>query len=232
MSEENHFFKENNMKEIRISDLEVGEKIEFGHINGVPLVWRIAEYNHQGFPLDTTTIITEGTIGNITFAPANPLDKDHDRRLWGSNRYRDSYVRKYLNSDEFLNAVFTPDELAGIVETEIKTKQPDIDGGEIDTALDRLFLISMSEAGLEDEGMEGSILKLLRERNNLLAVDINGDSDWWWLRSAVVSNSAGVRHVLAGGSSYSNDAYSGFVGVRPACNLLSSNLVSHITEGE
>jgi hypothetical protein len=218
--------KEKNMEKIKIADLGVGEKISFGHINGEPLIWRIAEQNHKGFPQDSVTIITDRTIGNITFAPANPLDKNHDRRLYGSNRYIDSYVRKFINSDDFIKSVFTPDEIEAIRGTEINVRQPNIDGGKIDTIFDLLFLLSESEVGNREEDEEGSILELFKERENIRALDIDGDPDWWWLRSALVSNSADVRGVATGGSTNANYAYNGAVGVRPACNLKISYLVS------
>jgi hypothetical protein len=215
------------MERIKIAELTTGERIKFGNINGNPLIWRIAEQNHKGFPADTVTIATDGTIGNITFAPANPLDKIRERRLYGSNRYKDSYVRRYINSDEFIKSLFTPDEAAAIIETEIKTRTPDVDGGGIDAFHDHLFLLSASEAGyVKDEDEEGSILELFKDGKNRRALDIDEKRDWWLLRSALVSDSDHVRYVDADGSTSSSYAYHGSRGVRPACNLLSNNLVS------
>jgi hypothetical protein len=211
--------KEKKMERIQIAGLKTGEKITFGRINGEPLIWRIAEQGHKGFPLDSVAIIPDRTIGNITFAPANPLDQIHDRRLYGSNRYRDSYVRRYINSDEFIKSVFSDEEADAIIETEIKIKQPGADGGGIDTVLDRLFLLSASEAGLEGEDEEGSLLELLKNKENLRALDIDGDPDWWLLRSALVSYSDTVRFVITDGSANSTTADNGGLGVRPACNL-------------
>jgi hypothetical protein len=216
------------MEMVKIAELKIGEKIKFGRINGKSLIWRIAEQNHKGFPADTVTIVTDGTIGNITFAPANPLDKDHDRRLYGSNRYNDSYVRRYINSDEFINSLFTNEEAAAIIETEIKTRQPDVDGGGIDTDLDRLFLLSAPEVGHGEENEEGNIIELFKDGENRQTFDINGDNDWWWLRSAIVSFSSDVRNVHTGGSTYHHNAYHGNVGVRPACNLKISYPVSRV----
>jgi hypothetical protein len=214
------------MERIEIAGLKTGEKITFGRVNGEPLIWRIAEKNHKGFPADTVTVITDRTIGNITFAPANPLDKNHDRRLYGSNRYRDSYARRYLNSDEFIKSVFSADEAEAVIGTELNIKRPDADGGGIDTVLDRLFLLSASEAGHEDENEEGSLLELFRDRENLRAVDIDGDPDWWWLRSACASYSYLVRSVNTSGTLNNIYAYYGNWGLRPICNLSSGLLVS------
>jgi hypothetical protein len=215
------------MERVKITDLKTGEKIQFGCIGGEPLIWRIAEQNHKGFPAGTVTIITDRTIGNNTFAPANPLDKIHDRRLYGSNRYKDSHIRHYINSDEFVKSIFNPEEVEAIIATEIKIKAPGVDGGGIDTVLDRFFLLSASEVGHEDEDDEGSIIEFFKT-NSPGILDIDGNPDWWWLRSALVSSSDDVRTVSAGGSADSNPADNGAVGVRPACNLLSGNLVSRV----
>jgi hypothetical protein len=207
--------------------IKVGEKIVFGRINGEPLIWRIAEQNHKGFPPNSVTIITDRTIGNITFAPANPLDKNHERRLYGSNRYIDSYVRKYINSDDFIKSVFSTDEIDAIRGTEIKVKKPDVDGGGIDSVSDLLFLLSASETGHTEEDEEGSILEFFKEGNHR-ALDIDGNRNWWWLRSAYVPYSYFARVVSTGGSTNNYGAYLGALGLRPACNLTISYLVSKI----
>jgi hypothetical protein len=212
----------NNVGKIKIAKHKVGDTIQFGHINGEPLVWRIAEQNHKGFPEDTVTIITDRTIGSITFAPANPLDKNHDRRLYGTNRYKDSYVRRFINSLEFTNLVFDPEELHMIIDTKIKTRRPDVDGGGIDATFDRLFLLSASEAGHEEDDDEGSVLELFKDGKNRLALGIDGDPDWWWLRSALAEDSCIVHIVYTDGSVPSDLAYDGPLGVRPACNLKAS----------
>jgi hypothetical protein len=214
------------MERIQIARLKIDEKITFGRINGEPLIWRIAEQGHKGFPSGSVTIVTDRTIGNITFAPANPLDQIHDRRLYGSNRYRDSYVRRYINSDEFIKLVFSADEADAIIETELKIRQPDVDGGGIDTVLDRLFFLSASEVGHDNEDEEGNIIELFKDGKNLCTIDIEDNSDWWWLRSALVSASYLVRYVDTDGSTHSNGADGGVMGVRPACNLKISYPVS------
>jgi hypothetical protein len=214
------------MKQIEISKLQIGEKIEFGKYGDSPLIWVVADQNHGGFPADTVTIVSERTIGNTTFAPADPINKDHDRRLYGNNRYKDSFIRNYLNSIRFMEAIFNEKEINAIAETEVKTKQPEVDGQGIDLTTDRLFLLSASEVGLAQKDEEGSLVELFSDHLFRRVQDIDGDWDWWWLRSAYVSNSYLVRLVFTGGSADNNYAYSGRDGVRPACNLLSGYLVS------
>jgi hypothetical protein len=213
---------------MKVSELKVAEKIKVGTIGkGEPIVWLIGAHGH--YQKEHTVIITENTLGNITFSPANPIEKIRDRRLWGNNRYRDSYVRAYLSNDSFLQAVFSPGEIAAIAPTTIKAIRPDIDisGDEkIDTMTDLLFLLSASEVGLEDENEEGHIIKLFKKASFRRALDISGDADWWLLRTACASDSYNVRYVDTSGALTYNSAFDGFRGLRPACNLVSNHLVS------
>jgi hypothetical protein len=210
-----------------VSELKVAEKIKFGTIGkGDPIVWLVGAHGH--YREGHTVIIAENTLGNITFSPANPIDKIRERRLYGNNRYRDSYVRKYLN-DDFLKAVFSPGEIAALVPAVIKAIRPDIDISEdekTDTMTDLLFLLSASETGLDEENEEGRIIKLFEKSLFRRALDIDGDADWWWLRTPCASYSYDVRYVNPTGALYYNHAYGGHRGLRPACNLVSNHLVS------
>jgi hypothetical protein len=213
---------------MKVSDLKAAEKIKVGKIgNNEPLIWLVGAHGH--YQKGHTVIITENTIGNITFSPANPIDKDRDRRLYGNNRYYDSYIRKCLN-DTFLKTVFSPFETAAIAPTEIRAVKPDIDvlgsGEKIDAMTDMLFLLSASEAGLDEENEEGRIIKLFRNAPFRRALDIDGDADWWWLRTPYPSNSCVVRLVNTAGTLVSSSACHGVRGLRPACNLVSTHLVS------
>jgi hypothetical protein len=212
---------------MKVSELKVAEKIKVGTIgNGEPIAWLVGAHGH--YQKGHTVIITENTLGNITFSPANPIDKIGDRRLFGNNRYFDSYVRKYLNND-FLKMVFTPGEIAAIAPTAIKAIRPqvDISGDEkTDAMIDWLFFLSTAETGLEEENEEGRIIKLFRKASFRRALDINGAADWWWLRTPYASNSYNVRVVGTTGALANYSAYYGSRGLRPACNLVSNHLVS------
>jgi hypothetical protein len=214
---------------MKVSDLKAAEKIKIGQIGDKPVIWLVGEHNH--YQEDATVLVSEGTLGNITFAPANPVDHDRDRRLWGSNRYKDSYVRKCLNHDAFLKAIFSPIERAAIVPTEIESSIPYIDdpkrGKKLDVVKDVLFLLSASELGFVDGGDdEGCIIELFRNPGFRSALDIDGDRDWYWLRTPYASHSYSVRGVNTNGTLTYNYADNGHIGLRPACNLKSFNLVS------
>ena len=220
-----------NTEKVIIGSLQPGDRIEFGRINSAPLIWLIGEKNHKGFPDDSVNIVTEDTIGNMTFSPANPIDTIMKRRLYGNNRYSMSLARTYLNSDTFLHTVFTDEDIAAILRTDVKTKVLEIDKGRLDTCHDHLFLLSASEVCLEEEDEEGSAIELFKNREMLKVRDINGDHDWWWLRSALMSNPFHVRNVDSVGRADSNAACNGNRGLRPACNLAANYQVSLIRGG-
>jgi hypothetical protein len=110
--------------------------------------------------------------------------------------------------------------------TEFNVIQPNVDGGGIDPIFDLLFLLSASEAGLNKEDAEGSIIELFKDEENRIAFDIDDNEDWWWLRTPYASYSYNARYVSTSGTLNHGYAYSGSGGLRPACNLSSDHPVS------
>ena len=59
---------------------------------------------------------------------------------------------------------------------------------------------------------------------------IPNTDDWWWLSTAYSTAANGYEHsaryVLFDGTLYGNNAYSGYIGLRPACYLDSDLLIS------
>jgi hypothetical protein len=213
---------------MKVSEMKVADKIKVGKIGkDEPVIWLVGAHGH--YRKGITVIIAENTLGNITFSPANPVDKNEDRRLYGNNRYYDSYVRKYLN-DVFFKTVFSPFETAAITPVEIKAIKPAIDvsgnGEKIDVMADLVFLLSASEVGLDGENEEGRLIKLFKKTSRRRPRGVDGDADWWWLRTPDPSTPRGARYVNAVGALCSYDAYNGSRGLRPACNLASTHPVS------
>ena len=117
------------------------------------------------------------------------------------------------------------------------------DGGGSETVSDKIFLLSTTEVGLANENnvTEGSKYTLFSDNNSRLAYptaeavsrseytnsSLNANSSWyWWLRSPYAGSSNSARVVYTDGSLSSNFAYNGRIGVRPACAISSSALVS------
>lgn len=73
--------------------LNVGDKIKFGKIFGQPIVWKILEHDHAGYPDDSTTLWSEKIIACLSYdakETSYPAGYSH----WGY-----SNIRQWLNSD-------------------------------------------------------------------------------------------------------------------------------------
>lgn len=66
--------------------------------NGKPIVWKIADKNHSGFPSNSVTLITEKIISLKAFDAIESGNSDSNRRNYGNNRYIYSNLRQWLNS--------------------------------------------------------------------------------------------------------------------------------------
>jgi hypothetical protein len=135
-----------------------------------------------------------------------------------------------------------------LLSTSLTVVKASVDGGGTETVADKVFLLSTTEVGLADEGYaEGSKLALFSDNTSRLAyptalcvsnseytsTSLKTDSPWyWWLRTPYASYAHLVRRVLSDGSLRNNNACNGYDGVRPACNLPSSILVSDSPDGD
>jgi hypothetical protein len=255
----------------RLKDLKNGDIVKFGRLYGKPITWLVGDQNHEGFPSDSTTLVAAQILKLMPFDAKEPENEQGNREDWGNNRYLYSNIRQWLNSKEtqgkwfekqhkndeppsesfvscnpyfseagFLS-LFTNEEQAMILETEITTVIPDIDGGGGDRAKDKFFLLSAEEAGLSADNAEGYKLALFsddKRRVALLSPESVEHSDYkhdaikvgepwyYWLRTPYAAGSSGVRRVGTDGALGSGSACHGSSGLRPACNLSSSLLVS------
>ena len=135
-----------------------------------------------------------------------------------------------------------------LLSTSLTVVKADVDGGGTETVVDKVFLLSTAEVGLDYEGYaEGSKLALFSDNTSRQAyptalcvsnseythTNLNTGSPWyWWLRTPYVSSAYRVRYVSFDGGPYYAGARDGRNGVRPACNLPSSILVSDSPDGD
>ena len=82
----------------KMSNLAVGAKVKFGSLHGVPIVWKVADKNHAGYPGSSITLVTEQIIKMICFDAMEAANGNTDRRNYGNNRYIHSNIRQWLNS--------------------------------------------------------------------------------------------------------------------------------------
>lgn len=84
-----------------LGDLAVGAKIKdtTSLFLGKPVIWKIADKNHSGYPSGAITLITERCIAMRCFDAREPNNSNSDRASYGNNRYLHSNLRRWLNSD-------------------------------------------------------------------------------------------------------------------------------------
>lgn len=150
----------------------------------------------------------------------------------------------YNTESGFLTGFSANMKAALLTVTKTVAKNTVTDGGGSETVSDKIFLLSNTEVGLANENniAEGSKYMLFSDNNSRIAKptaeavskstysnsSFNVNSAWyWWLRSPIAGYSTYARIVYTDGSlSYSISAYNGANGVRPACAISSSALVS------
>lgn len=85
--------------------------------NGKPIVWKIADKGHSGFPSGAVTLITEKIISLKAFDAIESGNSDGNRRSYGNNRWIYSNIRKWLNSAAAAGAWYTAQHSADAAPT-------------------------------------------------------------------------------------------------------------------
>lgn len=82
----------------KLSSLPVGSKVKITHstIGDIPCI--VAAQNHDGYPSNSTTLITEKIILLRCFDAKEPNNSDANRKSYGNNKYSVSNLDQWLNS--------------------------------------------------------------------------------------------------------------------------------------
>ncbi len=127
--------KEDEQLNAKIAALKVGSKIQFG-------VYDNNLYSMDGFETLSWTVIDEDDISFLILSDTNAgssYSVFDNRQDIEDTSWAESYLRAYINSDEFLDMTFTPQEKAKLILTHITTSGEDSrDGG---AATDDLLFI-------------------------------------------------------------------------------------------
>lgn len=92
---------------------------------GQPIIWRVADKNHTGYPANSVTLITDKIIKIAGFDANEPNNANSDRKNYGNNRYRTSNLRQWLNSNGAANSWWTAQNLTdGTTNTNNKDAAP------------------------------------------------------------------------------------------------------------
>lgn len=140
-------------------------------------------------------------------------------------------------------AMLDPKFVAELLDTTLTVVKSSTDGGSYETFTAKMFLASTTEVGLANENgiAEGALLALFSNNASRIAYptaecvsnseysnsNFTTSKGWyWWLRTPYSSDAHSVRVVGSDGSLDYRNAFGGYIGVRPLCNLQSSILVS------
>ena len=166
-----------------------------------------------------------------------------------SNRNVYNGYNEYDQENGFLTNFSTQMKNSLLQATKNVVKNSAADGGGYENVIEKIFLLSNTEVGLANENgvAEGTLYALFKTSSNRVVYptaeavsnseysssSLSKDNPWyWWLRTPYVSNSYITRGVYTDGSLSHNDAYCGHFGVRPACIVPSSILVTDSTDSD
>lgn len=166
----------------RLGELPVGALVKDPETTyyGKPIIWKIADKNHEGYPANSVTLITDKIIGAKSFDAKESKNGYGDRQKYGNNNYKHSNILQWLNSDAkdwykpMHNADAPPtsenigsgspyDKEAGFltnfsagfkreaIPTSLKTVRYSLDGGGSENVESKFFLASNTEVGLGNE---------------------------------------------------------------------------------
>ena len=151
----------------------------------------------------------------------------------------DNY-NEYQQEAGFL-AGFSANFLAALLTTTRTVGKAQVDGGGTEGCTAKTFLATCTDVGLSGDVTAGSKLAIFSNdasrqakptaeavsKSEYTNSSLNANSPWyWWLADAYASYSCSVRSVYSSGALNWYNAYYGYGGVRPLCNIKSDILVS------
>jgi hypothetical protein len=97
----------------KLSDLANGALVKdtSSTYYGEPIVWRVIDKNHTGYPDNSITLMTDKIIKIAGFDGAEEGNANSNRASMGNNRYRTSNIRQWLNSSGAANSWWTAQNL-------------------------------------------------------------------------------------------------------------------------
>ena len=212
-------------------------------LEGTP--FKVSTYASQSAatPIETVSV-SEGTDGtDLGTANGTTAHMNHIQRArYGSNRWKESSIRAWLNSEKAAGSWWTPqtefdrpptyisragflkglsaDFLAILGEADhIAVLNTVTDGGGSETTRERMFLLSGMEVGLGKENgiAEGVTYPFYEGATNADRIKTrNGAAVGWWLRGPSAWSADSARSVITGGGLGSNFVHNG-ISVAAAC---------------
>lgn len=193
------------LKDLPIGSIVTDKKTRF---NNKPIEWLVAD--HEKYP-DGTVLLSKDILCCRPFYEPKESYKDMNCREYGSNNWRDSDIRKWLET-EFYRKSFSS-RLAGLTIPVLNAP---------DNTEDNVFLLSAAEIGNEGDSEAIELFKSNNKEKHRIAEACPGLAWYWWLRSLDAGYSNDARIVDSDGSLNFTIAYNGTIGVRPDCVISSS----------
>lgn len=82
----------------KISNLAINSLVKFGTLHGAPIVWKIGDKNHSGYPDNSVTLVSNQIIKMLCFDAKEPNNSNSNNKNNGNSRYIYSNLRQWLNS--------------------------------------------------------------------------------------------------------------------------------------
>lgn len=197
----------------RVGDQIVNKHEKFGLI-----AWDVIGKNHDmpasGEVTPTLTLQMHDVLPGVYV-----YSSESDSFPYGHAHYPSSDIRNTLNV-EILKG-FSEEDRAAMLEVEKTTFSVVSEGNKPETTVDKLFLLSASEAGFAGETVrpEGNVYEYyeaMPARRCKAELDDPEQARYWWLRSPHPGYASYARSVNTSGAQYSSVAYLG-LGAAAAC---------------
>ena len=186
----------------QLKDLAVGSLVKDLNTiyNGKPIIWKVVDRDHSGYPVTSTTLLSDRILSIKDYDNAEPSSPDSDRKTNGNDRWLYSNMRQWLNSESNTpwftaqyDADTPPDSSAdgndyadengfmvgfsdsfknAILATTLQTMLSNADTyGTLENSIDKIFLLSMTEMNLAGStGKEGIPIPYLVEPELRIAI--------------------------------------------------------------
>lgn len=232
------------LKDLPVGSLVVDKESTY---KGNPIIWKIADKNHKGYPVNTVTLISNYILCEKSFDAKEPRNGSDAIRINGNNNYKLSNILQWLNSDQTSwykaqHSADAPPVKANVLRNPYDTESGFLTGfaddfkeAMIGTSVksgntnvsSKMFLPSHTEVGLavsgaSTEGVKLPIFSSDASRKATLAG--SSKSLTWWSRTPGQVMDSRVWTIDDSGE-MDLEAYEVY-GVRPLCNLQDEVMVT------
>lgn len=134
-----------------LGSLPIGAKIKVPHSVIGDIVFLKCDQNHEGYPENSTTLITDKIILLRAFDAKEPNNTNSDRQSYGNNRYSVSNIDHWLNSTASAGQWYSPQHTADQSpnSTDVVSTNPyDTDAGFL-TGFDARFIAAIQDTTIK-----------------------------------------------------------------------------------